>query len=264
MRNKIVASAALAMALFGVTACSGGSDDDSTTEPTTAASDASTTAGADQGEQPEAPEPDLEDIPDVVAVVNGVDISREDFVEVYESQFSQMAMQAQMAGQPVDEPALKQQTVERLIETELLLQEAANRGFDATDEEMAATLDEIAQSSGLENADAFIASMVEQGMTEDEIMEQVGYQVRIEKLIADEAGDTTPAEGEAQKVYDDAVAQQDAAGAGGDAAEAPELPPFEEVRPQIEEQLRSEKENTAIAALLETLRESGDITNNLA
>ncbi|MEE6274517.1 SurA N-terminal domain-containing protein [Georgenia sp. MJ206] len=261
MRNKIVASAALAMALFGVTACSGGSDDDSTTEPT-ATSASTATESASPGAAPEALEPDLESIPDVVAVVNGEEITRDEFIEVYESQFGQMAAQAQMAGQPVDEPALKQQTAERLVETELLLQEAANRGLDTSDEERSATLDEIALSSGMEGGDAFVAAMVEQGMTEEEVMEQVDIQVRIEKLIADEAGDTTPTDEEVQAAYDAVVAQQEAAGAASGET-APAVPPLDEVRPQVEDQVRSEKESTAVAALLEGLRESGDITINL-
>lgn len=253
-----MAGAALAMALFGVTACGGSAEDEGSAEPTTTES-APAGAATDAPEAPEALEPDLESIPDVVAVVNGEEITKDEFVAVYEVSFAQMAQQAQMTGQPVDEPTLKTQTAEGMVDTELLLQEAANRGLDVSDEEITATLEELALAYGLESADAFVGSMVESGMTEDEVMTQVDIQARIEKLIADEAGDTTPTDEEIQTTYDGVIAQQEAAGAASGQS-APPVPPLEEVRPQVEEQVRAEKENAAITALLAELRESGDIT----
>ena len=62
-----------------------------------------------------APEADVSDVPDVVATVNGEEITREEFVPVYETQFQQLAMQQQATGEEVDQASLKQQTAEQLV-----------------------------------------------------------------------------------------------------------------------------------------------------
>src|SRR5699024_9190011 len=54
------------------------------------------------GEEMDLPEPDLDDVPDVVAEVNGEEVSKDEFAEVYEQQFQQQAMQAQMSGEGGD------------------------------------------------------------------------------------------------------------------------------------------------------------------
>ncbi|MDD9206497.1 SurA N-terminal domain-containing protein, partial [Georgenia sp. 10Sc9-8] len=212
----------------------------------------------EQPEQPEMPEPDLEDVPDPVAEVNGEEIPREEFVRAYEGQFQQLAAQAQISGEEPDQAALKDRVAEGLVDTELLIQEAEERGFEASQEEIDALLEEIATSNGLESGEEFISTMGEQGMEEDEVISQLETQIKVEELIDDEAGDTTPAEEDVQELYDQAVEQQEQAG-----DEAGELPPLEEVRPQLEQQLQSQEENEAIMALLEDLRENADITVHL-
>src|SRR5699024_9037126 len=77
-------------------------------------------------EQLEMPEPDLEGMPDIVADVNDGEVTKEDFEATYQQQFQQMAMQAQMSGQNMDEidqDELKEQTADGLVGQELLMQE---------------------------------------------------------------------------------------------------------------------------------------------
>src|SRR5699024_12343092 len=69
-------------------------------------------------EQAEMPEPDLEGIPNIVADVNDGEVTKEDFEATYQQQFQQMAMQAQMSGQNMDEidqDELKEQTADGLV-----------------------------------------------------------------------------------------------------------------------------------------------------
>src|SRR5699024_10439920 len=78
-------------------------------------------------EQGEMLEPNLEGIPDIVADVNDGEVTKEDFEATYQQQFQQMAMQAQMSGQNMDEieqDELKEQTADGLVGQELLMQEA--------------------------------------------------------------------------------------------------------------------------------------------
>jgi hypothetical protein len=256
MRKKTLLAALLGLSLFGLTACA---DDGGQATPDATSSEQSTAEGQ-AGEQPPMPEPDLEGIPEVVAEVDGHEIGKDEFVQAYEGQFQQMALQAQMSGQEIDQDQLKQQTVDSLVGTQLLIQEAERRNFTASEEQVDATLEEIAKANGLGSADELVSALGEQGMDEEEVRTQAATQTRLEQLVADEAGDTTPTEDELRKLYDESVAQQPAAPQG---EEQPTPPTFEEARPQLEQQLKSQKEGQAVEALVTSLREKADITVNL-
>ena len=249
MRTKVaVATAAVLLALVG---CSS-ADDDAATDPTAEAPSAEETAPTDA--MPTAPEPDLEGLPDVVAVVDGVEITREEFEQVYDGQLQQAFMQSQMTGQEVDQDQLKQQTAEGLVDTQLLLAEAEARSITPTEEEINAAAAELAESSGLGSADELFSMLEQQGLGREEALEELRLQTSLEQLVADEAGEYTPSEEEVQALYDEAAAQS---GEGG------ELPPIEEVRPQIEAQLQQQHESEVVQGLLEQLRTDADITYNL-
>jgi len=251
MRTKVaVATAALLLALVG---CSS-ADDDATDPAAEATTPAAEGTPAPEDAMPTPPAPDLEGLPDVVAVVDGEEITLDEFTRVYEGQLQQAFMQAQMTGQEVDQDQLKQQTAEGLVDTELLLAEAEARAISPSEEEVTAAAEELAASSGLGSADELFTMLEQQGMGREEALAELRLQTAIEKLVTAEAGEFTPAEEDARALYDEAAAQ---AGEGG------ELPAFEEVRPQIEAQLEQEHESEAAYALLEQLRQDAEITYNL-
>ncbi len=271
MMKKLLISLGLAASLLGVAACSEGDDGDAGASPSEETTEQPESPGEEGGEQsespeaggteqPEMPQPDLEGIPDVVAVVNGTDIPKDEFVPVYEGQFQQRAMQAQMSGEELDEDQLKAQTAEGMVGTELLTQEADNRELSASQGELDQALEEQAQASGIQSADDFLTALADQGMDEQEVMSQLETQVKVDKLVADEAGDTTPTEEELRERYDEVVAQQEQSGGEGGGGE---LPPFEEVRPQLEGQVESENESEVVQGLDSALREDADVTVNL-
>jgi len=142
--KRRLAAAALIGAMALVSGCSG-SDDEPVDTSSSAAADPSAPAEAAQ------PEPDLADIPDVVAVVNGTDIPREYFTTAYEAQFPRAAQQAQLSGQELDQDLLKTTVADNLVSTELLRQEADERGVEVTDEARDAAIDELLTSSELES-----------------------------------------------------------------------------------------------------------------
>src|SRR5690625_1324345 len=263
MRKKALLGAALAITLFGVAACGdegSGADQEASSEDQSTEQQLPEQEGQDP-QQPELPEPDLEGIPDVVAEVNGKKIDKEEFEAAYESQFQQMMMQAQMTGEEINQDELKASTAENLVGNELLTQEAENRKITASKEQVDDTLQEMAEANGMESGEEFIAALAEQGMAEDEVMDQLETQVEIEQLIAEEAGDTEPTEAELQELYEQSAAQQEqAAGEGG---EAGEMPAFEEVEDQLKEQVKAQKEGEAMQALVDSLRDKGDVTVHL-
>ena len=72
-----------AAALLTLSACGGGSDSGAPPRtPPSASPSESASADASAG-----PEPDLDAIPDVVAEVNGEEVTKEEFVPIYEAAF---------------------------------------------------------------------------------------------------------------------------------------------------------------------------------
>jgi peptidyl-prolyl cis-trans isomerase SurA len=205
-----------------------------------------------------APEADVSDVPDVVATVNGEEITREEFVPVYETQFQQLAMQQQATGEEVDQTSLKQQTAEQLVGNELLQQGAAAAGIEPAPEEIDAFLEDTAAQSGMGSVDELIQTLEQQGMTEEEIRADATTQVQITTFVEQETDIAEPSEEELQAQYDQMVAQQSQA--GGDSSQ---IPPFEEVRDQLAQQAMTQQQNEAANQLAAELREAGDVTVNL-
>lgn len=241
--------------MLALAACGDDTAEETTSEETPQ-EEVATDEEGETAEQPEMPEPDLEDVPDVVAEVNGEEIAKADFESAYTGQFQQMAMQAQMSGQEVDQAQLKEQVAESLVAQELLVQETENQEITASEEQINTTLEELSQQNGLESSEEFLAALEEQGISEDEVMEQVEAQVKVDQLIASETGEINPTDEELQTFYDEAQAQQEEAG-------GEELPAFEEVKAELAEQVRVQKEGEAVQTLVAELREDADVTINL-
>ncbi|MGP4077472.1 SurA N-terminal domain-containing protein [Halobacillus sp. K22] len=210
-------------------------------------------------EQAQMPEPNLEGVPEVVATVNGEEIKKEEFTRTYESQFQRSAMQSQMSGQEVDQEQLKQQTAEGLVGQELLVQEANDRGLEATEEEVNERITELVESNqGVESKEQFFSTIEEQqGMNEEQVRSQLQTQIKVDKLLAEENGDLEPTEEELKKAYDEAKAAQEESGGGQ------EMPSYEEAKPTLKQQLTQQKESQAYQTLVEKLREDADVKVNL-
>ena len=246
----LVASASMVV----LSACGGSGDSSSDADDasTSESPSASTSASADPG----AGGPDLTGIPDVVAEVNGEEVTKEEFVPLYQAAFQQAAAQAQTTGQAPDEEQIKQQTADELVSTELLAQEAESRGLEVSDDDIDAELEDLAQQNQMGSADELLAAIEQNGMSEEQARDQVATQVLVEQLVEDEGGSTAPTEKELREIY--AQAKQQAAGQEGQ-----QIPPYAQVRDQIAEQARSEQVGKVAQALIEDLRKDADITYNL-
>lgn len=254
MHKKLLTGAAVTTLALSLAACNQNS-----------APEDESTAGqeAPLGEEDmEMPEPETDDIPDVVATVNGEDITGDEFIPVYEAQFQQMAMQSQMSGEEPDEDMIREQTLDGLISTELLLQHAQDQDYQASEEEIDELLTETAETGGLESTDELIETYEEQGNTEEDLREDASNQVLIEK-VEDDLEVSEPTEEELEEAYEEMEAQQEimAEAQGGEAAE--ELPPFEEVRDDLEEQVTQEEQDEAMMTHIEELREDADVETHL-
>ncbi|MFA1818951.1 SurA N-terminal domain-containing protein [Virgibacillus oceani] len=265
MKKKWLLSLSLSLLVFVIAAC--GNDEDNSAEDNNEGSEEAQEETTEDGgqapeagtEQAEMPEPDLENIPDVVAEVNGEEITKDEFETTYVGQFQQAMMQAQMSGQEVDQDQLKGQIAEALIGQELIIQEAENKGFEASEEDVDETLAELVEQNGLNSQDDFFAALEEEGLTEDEVRSDLETQVKIEALIASESGDMEPTEEELEELYEAYTASMEQQ--QGDEAE---IPSFEEMEPQLTQELVGQKETEVYQTLVEQLQAEADITNNLS
>jgi peptidyl-prolyl cis-trans isomerase SurA len=249
-RNRTVLGLSLAAATIALGACGGG---DSSSETSGASEKPTSQETSESSDSSTEGEPDLAGIPDVVAEVNGEELTKDEFVVIYRAQFQQATMQAQAGGEAPDEDALKEQAADNLVDTELLVQEAGDRGFDATDDEVDSELDKLAQQNQMKDGAELIAALEEQGTTEEQARDQLEQQVVIQELVTDEAGTTEPTEKELRAIYDQAKQQ----------AGTQELPPYAQVKDQIVEQARTDKLDEVAQALVKDLRKDADITINL-
>ncbi|MFI8777839.1 rod-determining factor RdfA [Brachybacterium paraconglomeratum] len=270
--RRTLAALTLTAALGLTAACSGGQDDPSQAsdgggqaapaasdgggQAAPGASDGGGAAGDPQAQQPQ--EADVSDVPEVVATVNGTEITKDDFVQTYQSQYQQMAMQQQAGGQAPDEEQLKTQVAEQLVDNELLRQGAEDAGIKASDKDIDTTLDEIAKQSGLGSGDEVVSALEQQGISAEQVRQDAASQFAITTYIEQEADIAEPSDEELKAQYDAMVEQQSAAGGS-----AEEVPSFEEMKDQLAQQATMQQQNEAATEIAGKLRESGDVTINV-
>jgi len=258
MRTRTALGLVAATSMLVLSACGGSADSSADSEKDTSASEspsADAGAGAAGG-------PDLDAIPDVVAEVNGEEVTKDEFVPIYEAAFAQAASQAQMGGEAPDEEQLAKQTADDLVDTELLAQEAEARGLEVSDEDVEAELTDLAEQNGMTSADELLKAVEQQGVTAEQARDQVETQVLVEQLVADENGPIEPTDKELRELYAQVKKQQAQAGGSGQGG-AQEIPPFAQVRDQLAEQATNQEIGKVATALVEDLRADADITINL-
>lgn len=206
------------------------------------------------------PEPNLEGIPDVVIEINGEEILKDEFTSMYEQQFQQQAMQAQMSGQSmddVDQDQLKEQTAELLVDQNLLIQEANNQITDVSEDDINKTVEQLLEQTGMESKDDLLAAFEEQGVDENEFRSQIETQVKVDQLIVKISENIELSEEETKEAYETIKTQQE------EAESDEEFPEFDDIKSDLEEQLMEQKRAEETQTFVETLRKDADVTIHL-
>ena len=152
---------------------------------------------SDQAEQAEQqPLPD-----DLVATVNDVEISQEDYEQAVSQTQSRMAQQ----GQPVAEGELetfRADILDQLIAEELLYQEAQEQGLTVEDGSTDSQIEQM--RARFDSDEGWQQALERNGVTEEELREQIERNALIQQLISTavpEPGEVT--EDEVQEFYDE-------------------------------------------------------------
>nr|WP_172173486.1 SurA N-terminal domain-containing protein [Brevibacterium sp. CT2-23B] len=250
----------MSVSVVALAAC-GSQGDEAKPKESSAAAEQSPGADSAQDQQGQQGKPNTKDIPKVVAEVNGEKILKDDFVPLFETQYQQMQMQAQQSGQPVDEKGLKKQTVENLVSTEVLVQEADKRNIDVSDKDIDKGLKESAKSGQMSEKD-FLKAMKDQGMDEENVRSELKNQLKIERLVEDEYGEFEVSGEEIGQAYEQAKSQQEQMAQQGGQGQQ-EMPPIEDMRPQLKEQVKNQKSQEATQKFAKKLRKQADVTIHL-
>lgn len=183
-----------------------------------------------------------------VATVNGEEITEQE-LDVQLNQYRQ-----QYASQSVDldaEPELLAEVqlavLDEIIDQTLLLEYAADEGLTASQEAMDAEYRALLQQVGGEEA---LQELLDaQGMSRDELMGLIEDEVMLKGLqdyVREERGleVTETALEDAYEQYREMM---------------PDIPPLEQIRPQLRAELEYQQYMEVLAVLLETLREDAEI-----
>jgi hypothetical protein len=184
----------------------------------------------------------------VVAVVNGEEITNGQ-LDVSVQQFSQAAeMQGMDVANPVIVQDIKTQALEVLVNTTLLLQQAAELEIVVTADDISSRLEEIKAQLG---GDGVLAARmeelgIEEGRLQSDIEDELLIQSLLDQVVFAEA-DLSVSEEEKTEFYESV---------GGEAAG---LPPIEEIDAEVSAQLIATKEQIAIDEYLQTIKDTADI-----
>ncbi len=181
------------------------------------------------------------------ATVNGTVIYKSE----YNSSVQQLSDMAASQGADTSDPAMveqfKTQAIDTLVNAELLRQTAVAAGMTVTPEEIENRFNEIEE--GIGGPEALAARMAEFGVTELSLRRDIENEFLIQGLFDQEVSieSIDVSEGEIKEFYENA---------GGPEAG---LPPLVEVRDQVDQQIRLQKQQELVNIYLEDLKKDADI-----
>lgn len=223
----------------------------------------------EQNKQEEkAPEAEKVDPKETVAIVNGKEIKGEEYNMMLE-QTQMMMMQFGQAGGDADK--MKDQTLNALIDQEVLSQEVADKGYKASEDEVNKYLEEI--KAGYESEEKFKEALEGTPLTMETLKAQLAEELALEKYMEKELGESKVTDDQVKDYYNQAKeqseAQQKQAPEGEEKAkegeEAPEskFPELAEVEDQIRGQLEKEEKQKQLQTIVEDLKKNSDIEKKI-
>ncbi|WP_213423624.1 SurA N-terminal domain-containing protein [Bhargavaea massiliensis] len=211
------------------------------------------TAETDQQKQMEDMQKKLEkqqvDEKKTVAVVNDEEILGSQYNNALASSQGQMQ---QMGQDPTSKEAaeqIKTQTIDSLVGQTLLLQEADEKGYQASESDINKKLDEV--KGQFKTEEEFKAALKESGMDMKSLKAQVAQDIQLQQYVEKEVPVGEITDEEIQKTYDQFAEQGKAANQ--------EVPKLEEMKPQIEQSLQQQKQQEQLVQQVEKLKESAKI-----
>ncbi|MFZ3577581.1 SurA N-terminal domain-containing protein [Virgibacillus sp. DJP39] len=176
----------------------------------------------------------------VVTKINGEEIKGKQ----YNASYAQTKMLMDRYEQDVsDVKKVKEQTLNVIVEQELLKQAAEDKGIKVTDEEIQKEFETIKS----ENADKFKTALEQYNLTEETYKEQLAFEITLQKYMKKELKATEVTEDEVQAYYEKLKEQ------------SKDVPKLEEVKEQIKSQLKQQDQQEKLQAKVKQLKEQATI-----
>ncbi|WP_078380952.1 SurA N-terminal domain-containing protein [Sutcliffiella halmapala] len=239
MKNKLTLFLMVLMSSILLAAC-GGNDNNAATED-------------DQNEEQPNEQVDPEK---VVAKVNGEEIKGQD----YNSMMQQTQMMMMQYGQAGDPETIKEQTLNTLIDQELLSQEVANKGYTATEEEVEESIAEI--KANYETEEQFEEELESIPLTMETLKKQIADDVAFRKYLDKELAAAEITDEQVKEYYEQAKEQSEAQKQQNEEQTEEEETPFPEladVQDQIRSQLEQQEVQKQLQAIVEDLKANSEI-----
>lgn len=183
-----------------------------------------------------------------VVKVNGEKVPK----SLYDKNYEQLALQAASQGADAADPAtaeqIKKQAIDVLVNSALLKQAARKAGIVVTPEQINERYQGIVEAQGGE--EALAARMAELKITKDGLMSDIEDEILIQTHL-DTAIDLTSIEVTKEEVdafYKSVTSNPEV-----------KVPPLEEVRTEVEQEIRYGKQQEQIGAYIETLKKDAEV-----
>ncbi len=183
-----------------------------------------------------------------VVKVNGEKVPK----SLYDKNYEQLALQAASQGADAADPAtaeqIKKQAIDVLVNSALLKQAARKAGIVVTPEQINERYQGIVEAQGGE--EALAARMAELKITKDGLMSDIEDEILIQTHL-DTAIDLTSIDVTKEEVdafYKSVTSNPEV-----------KVPPLEEVRAEVEQEIRYGKQQEQIGAYIETLKKDAEV-----
>ncbi|WP_205684280.1 SurA N-terminal domain-containing protein [Clostridium formicaceticum] len=189
-----------------------------------------------------------EEVSAIVALVNGKEIQRSDFENVLEN----MKLSYQQFGLDFDSEEnkemlelMKEEALNNLIQQELLLQSALEKNYAASQDEIDHELEQIKAQFGTD--EEFDMALEANHLTLDALIESIANEIMLAQYIQNEIGEPTVSEEEIIAMYEEYSESME------------DLPAFEEMQFELEEELKYQKFQTSFGEFIENLKAQSTI-----
>ncbi|SNS49689.1 SurA N-terminal domain-containing protein [Anaerovirgula multivorans] len=184
----------------------------------------------------------------VVALVNDTEIQRIDFetmVENMKLSYLQFGIDFESEESKEILAMIEEEALNNLIQQQLLLQDALEKRYEVSKDEID---DEIKQiKSQFDNEEEFLAALEANQLTLDVLEKNVANDIMLEQYIQDEIGEPSASEEEIRAMYEEySQTTEDA-------------PTFEEMKLQLEENIKYQKFQVSFGELIENLEAKSSI-----
>ena len=182
-----------------------------------------------------------------VARVNGTDISRIDYQNTVRELTLTLMQQGYTTTDATVASQIRQQAVSILVNTELLIQDAKANGITVLPSEVAAEYQNIIDDMGSE--EVLMLTLKDMNLTESDLMEDIENQLAVDKHVQanTDINAQTISDAEVKTYYDNVSANN------------PDLPSFENIKPELTEELLQQKKQQFVSDYIQKLRTAATI-----